>query len=424
MRGMRLAWLIAIGAVAVSLTGCARGGGGPAIPNWIVEFIIRFAGPIDDTSFYFVAIDADGDFLADGPLPVAAGPYWGNGWGTGSITHFVSYTQGRYDVYAANRRLELLSQGGGIVGATGSPQQTDTGEYQLTVGTITLGTATLNGTGTLTGVTNASAQNAGRFSIETDASGHTVASGVSFTPATNGGRAPNTAEQAALDALNAGAALAADSLAAFGLTLQIGAPAAGTQTIDVAPTVAEVAARFESGSGGTSTSTGTVTANSTTPTATPPIPGVSLQTGTLVTGGVARFRSETAPTSTLIGPPYESVPPLGGSQLDVTVDLNTLGQNLDNLSVNFISTTELIFDPTITDPRLHCYDGLSNSLADPGNAYVAFSVRQTRTISNGDFSAPETGGDRTVDKDLVATQAEQDSVDIIDWSITVQRLSG
>jgi hypothetical protein len=355
---------------------------------------------------------------------VAAGPFWGNGWGTGSLSHFVSYTQGRYDVYAANRRLEPLAQGGGILGATGSPQETDTGEYQLTVGDITLGAATLNGTGTITGVTNDSDQNAGQFSVETDASGHTVAGEVSFTPAADGGRAPNTAEQAAVDALNAGAALAADSLTAFGLTLQIGAPAAGTQTIDLAPATAEVGVRFDPAGGGTRTSTGTVTANSTTPTATPPIPGVSLRTGTLETGGVARFRSETTPTSTLIGPPYESVPPVGSSQLDVTVDLNTLGQNLDNLSVNFISTTELIFDPTVTDPRLHCYDGLSNSPADAGNAYVTFSVRQTRTISNGDFSAPETGGDATVNKDLVATQAEQDSVDIIDWSITVQRLSG
>ena len=421
MRGMRVAWLLAVGVVIVLLTGCARGGGtGPGIPNWTVEFIVRFAGPIDDTSFYFIAIDADGDFGVDGPLPVAAGPYWGNGWGTGSITHFVSYTQGRYDVYASNRQLELLSQGGGIVGATGSPQETATGEYELAVGTITLGAAAPGVAGTITGVTNDSDQNAGQFSIETDASGQTVAGNVSFTPASDGGRAPNTAEQAALDALNAGAALAADSLTAFGLTLQLGAPTAGTQTIDVAPTVADVAVKFESASGGTTNSTGTVTANSTTSTATPPIPGVTLRTGTLESGGVARFRSETAPTSTLLGPPYDSVLPSGSSQLDVTVDLNTLGQNLDNLSVNFISTTELIFDPTVTDPRLHCYDALGQQ----GNDYVTFSVRQNRTILNGDLSFPEAGGDVTVRKPLVATQAEQDSIDIIDWSITVERLSG
>ncbi|MBM3501445.1 MAG: hypothetical protein FJX74_22555, partial [Armatimonadetes bacterium] len=349
----RLGLLTGAAVLVVVLTGCARGpgGGGPVIPEWVLQFFVRFAGPVDDTSFYYIAIDADGDYGLDGPLPVAAGPFWGNGWGTGSITHFISYTQGRYDVYEVSRRLEIIAGGGAVVGVTGSPDETDTGEYRLTVGTVTLGAATVGGTGTVAGATNDSSQNAGEFSIETDAAGETVAGGVSFTPATDGGRALTSAEQTALDALNGGVALAADSLAPFGLTLQIGTLAAGTQTVTVAPTVAAVAVRFQPSSGSAARdSTGTLTANSDTPTATPPIPGASLRTEGLTQGAVATLRSETSPAATLLGPPYESVAPLGSSQLDVTIDLAMLGAPADDLSVNFISKTELIFDPTITDP--------------------------------------------------------------------------
>jgi len=420
---MRRVGAVAAALLPILLGGCARGpgGGGPVIPEWVLQFVIEFAGPVDDTSFYYIALDADSDFGLDGPLPVAAGPFWGNGWGTGSTTHYLSYTQGRYDVYRVNRRLELTTAGGGIVGASGSPDETDTGEFRLTVGDVTLGGATVGGTGTVTGATNDASQNAGRFSIRTDASGATVAGGVSFTPAADGGRALTTAEQTALDALNAGVALATDSLAAFGLTLQLGAPAAGTQTVDVAAAVGEVAVRFQPASGSQPrNTTGTLTANSDTPTATPPIPGATLQTETLVPAGVATLVSETAPTATLLGPPYDAVAPVGTSQLDVTLDLAMLGPNVDDLSVNFITTTELIFDPTITDPNLHCYDGLGAR----GNDYVTFSLGQSRTILNGDLFAPEGGGDLTVRKPVVATQAEQDAIDIIDWRITLQRLSG
>lgn len=424
---MARAWILLVAVTLSALSGCARGPGGPgpAVPTWVIEFVLEFAAPVNDASFYFIAIDADGDFGVDAPLPVAAGPYWGNGWGTGSMTHFISYTQGRYDVYSVNRRLDLISAGGGIVDGSGSPHETDTGQYELTVGDITLGTITLGGTGPITAVTNESDQNAGKFSIQTDPHGRTVPGGVSFAPAANGGRRPNAAEQAALDALNAGVELSADSLAAFGLRLELGPPVAGVQTIEVGPTTAQVQVRLRPTSGGgVRTSTGTLTANSSTPTATPPIPGASIRTETLVRGGTARFISQTAPTSTLIGPPYEAVPPMGGSQLDVTIALDTLGRNIDNLSVNFISTTELIFDPNVTDPRLHCYDALGSLPYQQGNAYVTFSVRQTRTISNGEFFAPETGGDRTLAPDGPFTQQERDAVDLIDWQIVIRRLSG
>ena len=149
-----------------------------------------------------------------------------------------------------------------------------------------------------------------------------------------------------------------------------------------------------------------------------------MRTETLIQGGVARFMSETAPTSALLGPPYEAQPPLGGSQLDVTIDLDTLGPNVENLSVNFIATTELIFDPTITDPRRNCYDALGSRPYQQGNAYVTFSVRQTRTILNGDSFTPETGGDQTLAPGGPFTQQERDAVDIIDWRIMIRRLSG
>ena len=93
---MRRTYLIGLALAVLPLTGCARGGpegGGPTVPQWIVRFIVDFAGPIDDTSYYYIAIDADGDFGVDGPLPVAAGPFWGNGWGTGSITHFMEWSK-------------------------------------------------------------------------------------------------------------------------------------------------------------------------------------------------------------------------------------------------------------------------------------------------------------------------------------------
>lgn len=417
MRPHSVLWLALL---LTPLTGCARGGpgDGTGVPQWVIRFMVDFAGPIDDTSFYFIAIDADGDFGVDGPLPVAGGPYWGNGWGTGSITHFIGYNQGRYDVYLMNRDVELERPGGGVVDASGSPDETDTGDYQLTIGALTLGAATLSGAGTIAGVTNDSCQNAGAFSIETDAQGRTVADAASFTPAPDGGRAPNPSEQSALDALNAGGVLlAADSLAAFGLALSISSAQAGVQTIEVAPTVADVNVTFQSAGGQRKTATGTLTANSNVPTGSPPIPGVAIRTETLVPGQTVRLRSQTAPTASLIGPPYESEPPFGGSTLDVTIELDRLGPAVDNLSVNIISTTELVFDPIVTDPDLNVYDALGVQ----GNDYVTFSTRQTRTIRNGDLFTPEVGGDPTLKGP--ATSAEREAVDIINWTISIERLS-
>jgi len=419
--GRRFLWLAVV--ALLPLSGCARvGSGGGLIPQWTVRFTVEFASPVDDRfCYYFIAIDADNDFGLDGPLPVAAGPWWGNGWGTGSITHFIEYHQGQYNVFRQDRMVQVLAAVGGIVSAAGSPVATDTGVYTLTARNLTLGQAAVAGSGPVTSAVNQHDQNAGTFNIATDGAGQTVPDGVTFTPAADGGRPlTDDAEQTALDALNAGGVLlTADSLSAFGLRLTIGAPAAGTETIEVEPTVGEVQVVFRPNSGAESkTSEGTVTANSNTPTATPPIPGVTLRTQTLLRGGRATLRSDTAPTSTPLGPPYQYAPPSGGDTLDVTIDQAMLGAGATNLSVNIITTTQVIFDPRITDPAQHCYDGLG---AD-GNQYVNFPAQQTRTISNGELFTPERDGDPTLPRDW--PPAERASVDIIDWTITIQRLGG
>ncbi|MCK4325083.1 MAG: hypothetical protein KAW89_11165, partial [Armatimonadetes bacterium] len=68
-------------AVASVLGGCARGSGPGVIPEIVIEIVWEMAGAVDDASYYYVAFDADDDEGADFPVPVAAGPYWGNGWG-------------------------------------------------------------------------------------------------------------------------------------------------------------------------------------------------------------------------------------------------------------------------------------------------------------------------------------------------------
>lgn len=70
---------------------------------------MRVAGAIDPELHYSVAFDVDGDD-SDGPLPVAARP-WGNGWGAGSITHFVQYDQtqpGGYGIHRMVPNTDLL----------------------------------------------------------------------------------------------------------------------------------------------------------------------------------------------------------------------------------------------------------------------------------------------------------------------------
>ncbi len=420
---------LAILAVAVlPLTGCARVGSiVTPVPAWTIRFIVKFGGPVSEGSYYFIAIDANNDLGSAGPIPVAAGPWYGNGWGTGAITHYIEYNEGQYNVFRQTFTISVEQTAGGIVAAAGSPTAAKAGAYDLTVGALTLGSVAVSGTGPVTGATNNGDQNAGTFSLATDGAGRTVAGGVTFTPASNGGRAPNGPEQTRLNTLNAGGVLLAPtSLSPFGLTLSIGPPAAGTQTIVVQPTIAPVTARFAPTWGAPpSPSTGTLTANSSTPTTAPPIPGVTITTTTLAPGGVARLRSLPAPSSVLLGPPYQCQLPLGSNQLDVTLDEAMLGASAQNLSVNIITTTQLIFSG-VTDRAQHCYDGLGVL----GNDFVNFDATQTRTLTNSGSFHPEgnwrSAGPYPRDLTLQGNVMDQqrDSVDIVDWTIMVQRLGG
>jgi len=404
--------------VASVLGGCARGSGPGVIPEIVIEIVWEMAGPVDDSSYYYVAFDADDDEGADYPVPVAAGPYWGNGWGTGSITHFLEYHAGTYLLYRADLNVVPRQLSGGFLDVVGDVTGGDAGEYTITVSSITLGAVTLTGTGAVSAVTNDSDQNAGTLELATDAAGNTIAGSVSFTPAADGGRPLDAAEQAQIDTLNGGVPLQSDSLDELGLTLTVSPGSAGTQAIGVDAAVADVDVSFESASTKLVTNdTATVTANSSQSTADPPIAGVDFVTGDLTIGDQAQVGLEVAATATLIGPPFEYVLPNGSDTLRATVDLADLGVNVNNLSINFITTTELIFDPNITDPNDHTYDGLGPWGND---AICVFDPNEFFPISNDDASVPEESDDSTLIGPT--TQPQRDAVDIIDWQITPHRL--
>jgi hypothetical protein len=98
---MRLIALIVVFAATLAACGCARApqGGPGSVRRLVVE--MQVAGIINPNYFYYVAIDNDGD-ANDGPQAIV-GPPWGNGWGTGSITHYVQFDnslpQGGYGLF-------------------------------------------------------------------------------------------------------------------------------------------------------------------------------------------------------------------------------------------------------------------------------------------------------------------------------------
>lgn len=412
----RAAGALAAVACLLILAGCARGTGTSPVPDVVAEFVLTFAGPVNDAYYYFIAIDADDD-VNDGPVPVAAGPYWGNGWGAGSFTHYVQYNQGVYQLFREVLAAELRTPGGGITAVSGTPQWTDTGTVTLTIGSLTLGAATVSGSGMITGVANNSDQNAGALTVATDAGGNIVAGSVTFTPASNGGRPLTPAEAAQLAALNAGGVpLAANSFAFLGLALTLGPPAAGSQTITVAPATAAVTAHFvgDSPPQQVRDNVGTLTANSSVATATPPIPGLSFTTGDLVPGGTAEVKLVTAP-GLLIGTPYDYTLPNGTSVLRVTVDLSQIAPTAQYLSLNFISTPRLIFDPQATE-RDHVYDGLGSM----GNDYLTLRIGEYGTWTNGEGVIREGANDPTLQ--YAQSEQEKASVDLVDWRVTIRRL--
>lgn len=192
-----------------------------------------------------------------------------------------------------NSRIDNLSEigltmrvaGGGITEAFDLPSNGQSGTYRVTVtGPLSYGALTTTTTGAVT-ATVASAhtmQSAGRFTMELDALGNTVANTVRYTPANNGG-APATAEQLAqLAALNAGGV--PPDLSSFGLAVTPGA-GAGTLEIGVSAATAEVRVEFEPVDGTRSiVTTDRISAYSTNE-LTQAIPGGKLITGALHVGG-------------------------------------------------------------------------------------------------------------------------------------------
>jgi len=114
--------------------------------------------------------------------------------------------------------------------------------------------------------------------------------------------------------------------------------------------------------------------------------------------------------------PLDVIDRYGADALRFTLDLEQLGPGLANLSINFISTTELIFDPTVVNADQNVYDGLGAF----GNDYFTIQTNQFQTIRNADSFVVEGAGDPT----LVgpATEEERQSVDIVDWEVTLRRL--
>lgn len=96
----RIALLI-LALAGIAGGGCARFPANMGTqPKRTITFDITVVGRIDPTRYYFIAIDNDQNPLT-GPLPAVARP-WGNGWGTGAITHYVEFNAsqpGSFGVY-------------------------------------------------------------------------------------------------------------------------------------------------------------------------------------------------------------------------------------------------------------------------------------------------------------------------------------
>ncbi len=137
--------------LAAFLGGCANQGSliGPTTPATVVDFSFTMAGPVDPNAYYFLALDTLDDNGATFPIPVAGGPYWGNGWGTGTITHFLEYHMGQYDLYRTLLNTILESRTGGFTGISGTAAGASAGEYKLEVLSVTAGLATVQSVFTL-----------------------------------------------------------------------------------------------------------------------------------------------------------------------------------------------------------------------------------------------------------------------------------
>jgi hypothetical protein len=135
-----LAGLVVILLCAALLSGCANTGslGGLAIPTAAVDVSMTMAGPIDDNAYYFFALNASGDTVGF-PVPVAGGPYWGNGWGTGEITHYVVYHLEQFNVFQTQMSATLGSHSPAFLSISGNAQGYQYGNYVLTVTAVAPG---------------------------------------------------------------------------------------------------------------------------------------------------------------------------------------------------------------------------------------------------------------------------------------------
>lgn len=91
------------------IIGCAKFPAG-STPTTVREmsFTIELNGPINDNDWYFVPIDNTGGGL--GPVPVFPGIIVGEGWVTGSATHYVQYHQRQYTVFRITSLQPFLSE--------------------------------------------------------------------------------------------------------------------------------------------------------------------------------------------------------------------------------------------------------------------------------------------------------------------------
>jgi hypothetical protein len=103
-----IAFLRVLGVLAVlALSGCANTPAGVSrVPPRQLVLELTVAGRIQPNFQYYFAMDFEPD-QSKGPLPVV-GPPWGNGWGTGAITHYVVVRGNQAQVFRIAPNSNLL----------------------------------------------------------------------------------------------------------------------------------------------------------------------------------------------------------------------------------------------------------------------------------------------------------------------------
>ncbi len=368
-------------------------------------FDITVAENYSNNCYYFVAIDADGDPLT-GPLPVVSGPYWGNGWGTGSFGFYAEQLGGFMTVYDTQTLVDIETDADWLLSISGNPDRQASGFYLLDIQNINFGAVTVTSPdGLIVSATNSSLQSAGTLAFTTDAAGNIVAGTVSFTPAALGGRPLTGAEQAVVTAANAGGPLASGTFSGLGITLTLGAGpfAGGAQSLVIAPTTGDVRVRLQFPSlAYTQETAGTVYSNSSTATATPPMPGVTLTTGDLATGQTATLRAQYAPQGQNPRQPLDFTSPIGSNHLRFSLQLSDLAPLAERVEVNLIFTDVTPLDPGFVGQRYF------DALGPNGNDFVSLDVTRNYIYYNSDADVPEQAGD-----------CGEAALDIVDWSIEV-----